>query len=226
MPQDVTPIPAKVPDKSALARVGAQVRARLQANPAVYKIPTDKAEIYAVGDFLTEDECAKLITEIDNVAQPSATFSEEASAFRTSYSGNVNPHDAFIKRIQRRLDDLLGIDPSYGETVQGQRYEVGQEFKSHYDWFHPEGHYWENEVRRGGQRSITAMVFLNEVEEGGTTDFTYLGLSIDPKPGALLIWNNADEQGVPNEWTMHAGTPVARGVKYIITKWYRTRSWR
>jgi prolyl 4-hydroxylase len=30
---------------------------------------------------------------------------------------------------------------------------------------------------------------------------------------------------VPNPWTIHAGMPVVRGVKYIITKWYRTRRW-
>ena len=69
------------------------------------------------------------------------------------------------------------------------------------------------------------MVFLNAVEEGGTTDFPRLGMSIEPRPGALLLWNNADPEGVPNPWTIHAGMPVVRGVKYIITKWYRARRW-
>ena len=52
-----------------------------------------------------------------------------------------------------------------------------------------------------------------------------LGISDRPEPGALLIWNNADPDGVPNPYTLHAGTPVVRGVKYIITKWYRSRKW-
>ncbi|MNC97313.1 hypothetical protein D3C83_149320 [compost metagenome] len=69
------------------------------------------------------------------------------------------------------------------------------------------------------------MAFLNPVEEGGATEFPRLGLSIEPRPGALLIWNNADRDGVPNPWTLHAGRPVIRGVKYIITKWYRGRRW-
>ena len=69
------------------------------------------------------------------------------------------------------------------------------------------------------------MAFLNEVEEGGQTHFTELEFQIEPKPGVLLVWNNACSDGTPNVKTMHAGTPVIRGSKYVITKWYRTRKW-
>ncbi|WP_126172270.1 prolyl hydroxylase family protein [Altericroceibacterium xinjiangense] len=226
MPQTLTPPADAVPDRDALRRVGDQVRKRLAANPAVYTIPTDKAEIYAVGDFLSPEECRRVIQMVDRVARPSATFDlGYESEYRTSYSGDVDPHDPFVRKIQRRIDDLLGLDSALGETIQGQRYLPGQQFKAHYDWFDPKGDYWPVQCTHGGQRSYTAMAFLNDVEEGGSTDFTKIGLSVEPKPGALLLWNNADESGVPNEWTMHAGTPVKKGVKYIITKWYRTRPW-
>jgi prolyl 4-hydroxylase len=233
MPVDVN-IPASLlenhPDRFALSRLGAKVRARLASNPAVYKFPVEKAEIWAVGDFLSARDCARMVELVDDVAQPSKTFEMDdgkvyGPRFRTSYSGDVDPWDPFIQRIQRRIDDLLGIDPSFGETVQGQRYEVGQEFRSHFDWFPPDAPYWPREMTRGGQRSFTTMAFLNDVEAGGTTDFTAIGLSIEPKPGVLLIWNNATPEGVPNKWTMHAGMPVLAGTKYIITKWYRTRKW-
>ncbi len=219
-------LPARIPDKAALARLGTLVRKRLAANPDAYQISSGKAEIYAIGDFMSAEECAKMITLIDDTAEPSKAFDTEyAAAFRSSYSGDVDPYDPFVMKIQRRMDDLLGIPPEYGETVQGQRYQPGQEFKTHYDWFHPKSSYWKTESSSGGQRSYTAMVFLNEVEEGGTTDFPSLGLSITPKTGVLLVWNNATDKGMPNEWTLHAGLPVIKGVKYIITKWYRTRKW-
>jgi len=220
------PLPANTPDKAALARVGAIVRKRLAANPEAYRLPTDKAEIHAIGDFMSPEECARMIAMIDATAKPSKAFDlEYAQAYRTSYSGDVDPWDPFVLKIQRRIDDLLGIPGEYGETVQGQRYLPGQEFKSHFDWFHPASSYWKTESKRGGQRSYTAMAFLNEVEEGGTTDFTAIGLSVTPRPGALLVWNNADPNGAPNQWTLHAGAPVVTGTKYIITKWYRTRKW-
>ncbi|WP_128892253.1 2OG-Fe(II) oxygenase [Erythrobacter sp. HKB08] len=215
-----------IPDRDALKRVGNTVRKRLEADPRAYKVPTDKLELYGIGGFLTGAECERLVTMIDLVAQPSELFKVDYSTgFRTSYSGNLNPHDPFIMGISRRIDDLLGMKPETGEAIQGQRYLPGQEFKPHNDWFYTTEEYWKLERKRGGQRSWTAMAFLNPVKQGGATHFTHAGLSIDPKPGALLVWNNADETGKPNEDAMHAGTPVLDGVKYIITKWYRTRKW-
>jgi prolyl 4-hydroxylase len=66
------------------------------------------------------------------------------------------------------------------------------------------------EMRNGGQRSWTAMAYLNTVEEGGSTDFPKVNLSIPPQPGALLIWNNMDRDGRPNPKSLHAGRPVIR----------------
>lgn len=216
-----------IPDKDALARVGESVRKRLKADTQVYQVETDKAEIFAIGDFLSAEECKRLCTMIDLVAKPSTLHEQDyASGFRTSYSGDLDPSDSFVKSISRRIDDLLGIAPKCGEAIQGQRYLPGQQFKPHNDWFYTSEKYWELERKRGGQRCWTAMAFLNEVEEGGETHFTEVGIKIEPKPGVLLVWNNALPDGTPNEGTIHAGTPVLKGAKYVITKWYRTREWK
>ena len=216
-----------IPDQDALKRVGASVRARLEEDPQAYKIDTDKAEIFAIGDFLSNAECQRLCMMIDVVAKPSTLHEQDyASGFRTSYSGDLDPLDPFVMGISRRIDDRLGMNPICGEAIQGQRYLPGQQFKPHNDWFYTSEKYWELERKRGGQRCWTAMAFLNEVEEGGETHFTEVGIKIEPKPGVLLVWNNALPDGTPNEGTMHAGTPVVSGAKYVITKWFRTRKWR
>ena len=93
------------------------------------------------------------------------------------------------------------------------------------DNFHVSQDYWKDERKRGGQRSWTAMAFLNPVEKGGATEFPELELKIAPQPGVLLVWNNANFDGTPNADTLHAGTPVDAGLKYVITRWYRTRKW-
>jgi prolyl 4-hydroxylase len=214
------------PDKTALARVGTAVRARLDADPAAYKVPVDNAEVYVMSEFLSVEECDHLVTLIDEVAKPSQVFEEVYQPkYRTSYSGDLDPHDPFIRMVERRLGDLLGIELSWGEAVQGQRYHPGQEYKQHCDWFDTRSEYWKEEIGRGGQRSWTAMVFLSDVEEGGATEFPMLGISIPPQRGALLVWNNADREGLLNDATTHAATPVVSGVKYVITKWFRTRPW-
>jgi prolyl 4-hydroxylase len=214
-------------DQPALRAMGQQVRERLAANPIVWKAPVEQAEVFAIGDFMTVEECQRMMAMIDAVARPSSVFDMTYSdGFRTSYSGDVDPHDPFVKKIDRRIDDLLGVEPSWGETIQGQRYMPGQEFQSHHDWFHPNTSYWEVETRIGGQRAWTAMVYLNTVDEGGHTDFNELGMAMEPKPGVLLLWNNAKPDGMPNPATLHAGRPVVRGSKYVITKWYRAKPWR
>lgn len=215
-----------VPDKDALKRVGDTVRKQLDANPNAQKLPTDKAEVYAVSYFLDAPECQRLVTMIDATAQPSIAYDTDySSGFRTSYSGNLNPHDPFVKSLSDRIDSTLGFKAPLGEAIQGQRYTPGQEFKPHQDYFHIGQEYWKQERKRGGQRSWTAMAFLNQVKSGGATEFPNLGLKIAPQPGVLLVWNNSLPDGTPNEDTLHAGTPVIDGVKYVITKWYRTRKW-
>lgn len=217
---------APVPDKVALLRVGAHVRRQLDSNPAVYRVPTDRAEIWCLADFMSPDECDETIRMIDRTAQPSTVLDHgNKEVWRTSSSGNVDAHDPFVRKIEARIDDLLGIPHAWGETMQGQRYAVGQEFKHHLDLFWTKADYWKQEVKHGGQRSFTAMAFLNDVEEGGATAFTNIDIAVPPQRGTLLIWNNNKADGTPNEDTMHAGTPVIQGTKYIITKWYRSRKW-
>lgn len=214
------------PDGSALRRIGRQLRRRLAANPAVRRVAVDGAEIWMAPRFLDGVACGRLMTLIDAVAQPSTVHDVEYGRVRSSYSGDVDPADPFIRALQQRLDELLGIDPAFGETIQGQRYTAGQEFQPHTDWFWPGSPAWANEMPRGGQRSVTAMAFLNDVEQGGETAFPELDIAVTPRAGTLLVWNNADPEGTPNARTVHAGRPVARGVKYIVTRWYRAGRWR
>ena len=61
-------------------------------------------------------------------------------------------------------------------------------------------------------RIFAFMTYLNDVDEGGTTDFKYYGLKVKPEKGKTLIW--------PAEWThAHTGSVLTSGSKYIITGW-------
>ena len=61
-------------------------------------------------------------------------------------------------------------------------------------------------------RVLAWMTYLNDVPEGGETEFPMFGLKIKPEKGKTLIW--------PAEWThAHIGTVVKRGNKYIATGW-------
>src|SRR3546814_2560517 len=74
-----------------------------------------------------------------------------------------------------RLSWLTRIRPSFGETMQGQRYTAGQQFKPHHDFFYTDQAYWPELERNGGQRTWTAMMFLNATLAGGETFFPRVG---------------------------------------------------
>jgi len=206
--------------------IGHEVRERLARHPKAFKIPSNDLDIFVIREFLSPAECGKLVARIDAQRVPSQLLAPtEDPEFRTSESCNLDPLDPFVKAIEAKLTALLGIDPFHGETIQGQRYAIGQQFKGHHDFFYEHADYWPEMVRTGGQRTWTAMAFLNEVEGGGETYFEMAAVKVTPRRGNLLAWNNLDAIGAPNLFSLPQGLPVTAGLKYIITKWYRERTW-
>ena len=62
-------------------------------------------------------------------------------------------------------------------------------------------------------RTMAWMAYLNDVEEGGETEFLYQQLKIKPKKGTVVIW--------PGSYThLHRGNPPMSD-KYIATGWYQ-----
>ncbi len=59
-------------------------------------------------------------------------------------------------------------------------------------------------------RFFAFMTYLNDVEDGGATNFSHFKIKIKPKQGKTLIW--------PAEWThAHSGEVVKSEKKYIVT---------
>jgi prolyl 4-hydroxylase len=125
--------------------------------------------------------------------------------------------------IRQRLSDATGISLENAEPLQGQHHAVGQEFKPHTDTFNPGGADYIVNCAESGQRTWTAMIYLNEPQDGGATRFKRIGKTIQPEIGKLLVWNNLLPDGTPNNATLHQGVKVRRGTKYILTQWYRER---
>lgn len=190
---------------------------------AAKRIETYKAEIYTIDDFLSPEECRALRDCIDSHATRSVIYSGSGterieSEMRTSWTAKLKPAtDPLIPLIDKRIVETLGLRSECGEVMQGQRYDVGQEFVDHTDYFKRKWYHWLSK----GQRTWTFMIYLNGDCQGGATEFSLLKLSFEPKEGMALYWNNLRPNGRPNPDTMHAGRPVHSGSKYIITKWFR-----
>lgn len=180
-----------------------------------------------IENFLTKEECEKLIQLIDQNHHRSGVAGEgdELSTYsehRTSSSSYLDSGDPFIKMIKERIGSFLGYKSSKGEPLQGQLYEPGQFFKRHNDWF--SGDSYKNHCQDSGNRTDTFMIYLNEGMEGGGTDFPLLARNIKPKLGKAVHWRNLYD-GKPVQAVEHEGQEVISGKKYIITSWWRERDW-
>jgi len=197
---------------------------RLGRTAGVQKVPTDKLELFVVRRFLDAEACGALIERIDARRRPSAIPDDIGIAdYRTSETCDLDWRDPVVAQVDMRIAGLLGLDLAASEPLQGQRYATGQEFKPHTDTFEPGGYDYHVHTAETGQRTWTAMVYLNAPEDGGATRFKTIGKTIRPEPGKLVTWNNLLADGRPNPATLHQGMKVRSGVKYVITKWFRER---
>ena len=193
------------------------------------KIPYPFTQIYKYENFLSEAECDRLIAYMNTRLRPS-TVSDNAdkghvSSYRTSTTADLHYFDNdFFLYLDQKISNLMELDPFLGETMQAQKYNPGQYFKEHWDFFDPLTKEFNIYCDWMGQRTWTTMVYLNDVEEGGETYFKHLKLNVKPKRGLLLAWNNLYKNGIPNFKTMHEAMPPTKGDKYVITKWWRSWS--
>ena len=209
-----------------MAIPGETSAARLLAFPGVRRVPSPRIELFDRPAFLPPALCTELVALIDRNRRPSEIADANGDHyFRTSETCDLEAAEPAVQDLEERLFALNAIDLAHGEPCQGQRYAVGQEFKAHTDYFEPDGRDFLKYCSVAGQRTWTFMIYLNEPEAGGATRFKVIDKMFKPETGKLVCWNNHRPDGSLNPATLHHGMKVRKGVKYVITKWYRERPW-
>jgi prolyl 4-hydroxylase len=141
------------------AEFGRRVGDKLDNTPGLWRMTHSRerpVQLYVRSAFLTPAECVGLARQIDSSSYPSPLYEKEKhEGVRTSYSCNLNVYDPLVAEVDTRIAALLGIDRGHGEPLQGQRYQTGQEFKQHADFFYIDQPYWEQYGKQGGQRTWT-----------------------------------------------------------------------
>jgi prolyl 4-hydroxylase len=192
--------------------------------PTLQKIQAVRPiELYTAEGFLDREHCRRLIELMQGHLRPSTITveNEPDKYFRRSKTADISfIDDPAVRSLDARICEALRLNPALAEPTQAQRYDVGDEFKAHTDYFE------SYELAKFstptlGQRTWTFMIYLNEPEAGGATAFNTLGIEIEPRTGMAVIWNSVHPNGMPNSNTLHQGTPVKAGYKAIVTKWFR-----
>jgi prolyl 4-hydroxylase len=191
--------------------------------PNLRRVGAQGLELYTAEEFLDARECRDLVSLMQgHLRQSTITMADEPDRFfRRSKTCDLGLLDEpLVHRIDERICSAMQISPALSEPMQGQHYDVGDEFKAHTDYFE------SNELEQYstatlGQRTWTFMIYLNEPAGGGATAFPHAGIQIRPQTGLAVIWSNLLPDGRPNPTTLHHGMPVREGVKAIVTKWFR-----
>ena len=178
--------------------------------------------------LLSLDECAELI-EIGTVSDSKPSVVVDA-AFNAAYetSGRrstvVAPSvDAYpiILDIRRRIELFSGISQANQEPLQILHYTRGGKYDIHYDAF-SDG---SPELKNGGNRLLTVLLYLNDVEYGGWTQFPHIMANIVPNAGSGILFRNTDAQNRQLRESLHAGLPVTNGEKWIACIWIRENAY-
>lgn len=168
--------------------------------------------------LLTPGECAHLASVGGALLEPARVFDPATGRLiphpvRTSDGGTIGPtrEDLVVQAINRRIAAISGTAVTQAEPLVVLRYAPGQEYRLHLDAIPAERN----------QRVMTMLVYLNGGFTGGETVFPDAGVTIVPKGGDAVLFDNVRADGTPEPRSRHAGLPVRQGSKWLATRWIR-----
>lgn len=220
----------------------AQFEPNILSRPDVLPGDTEETAPYKVGPWVitlenvvTDEEAVRLIElgAIEGYERSAdvgelkfdGTFDSFVNEGRTSTNAwcqNACYNDPTAKRVMERITNITNTPEPNSEFLQLLKYEEGQFYQQHHDYI---GHQRE---RQEGVRILTVFLYLNEVEEGGGTNFPKLDLTVLPKRGRALLWPSVlnEDPNAIDPRTDHQALPVIKGIKYGANAWVHQRDFK
>ncbi len=177
--------------------------------------------IFVVADFLSHAECDFLIDAASDAFQPAPVVgrgSGEVSPSRTSSTCYLARED--LPEYLRKVGLLTGKPPEHCELPQVGRYLPGEQYLQHFDAFDLTNEDGRRFAANGGQRTVTLLVYLNDVTRGGATVFPNLNVEVRPRRGMAVVFFPSTLDGLLDRMALHAALP-AMDVKYVSQVWIR-----
>lgn len=186
--------------------------------------------VYLIDNFLTHAESDHIIekarsnlTRSTIVDQKSSGGSANVHHARSSHGWSFpkDHSDPLLQNIENRIASLTHIPVENGERLHVIHYEVGGEYKPHYDFFNRNTPGGAAHCNEGGQRIATLIMYLHTPEDGGETIFPFAKIKVKPVKGNAVLFYNCKPDGQEDPLSLHGGEPVINGEKWIATKWLR-----
>ncbi|KAM1142804.1 hypothetical protein EV1_031457 [Malus domestica] len=195
--------------------------------------------IIVLHKFLSMEECDYLRTLASPRLQVSTVVDVRTgkgikSNVRTSSGMFLSPEEKkypMIQAIEKRIAVFSQVPIENGELIQVLRYEKDQYYRPHHDYFSDTFN-----LKRGGQRVATILMYLSDNVEGGETIFptassgkctcggrAATGLSVKPIKGDAVLFWSMNLEGKEDPTSIHGGCEVLSGEKWSATKWMRQK---
>ena len=193
--------------------------------PGLKSLTNTTSYVYTIDNFISEDECDFLIEAAQDCLQTSTVTgsSKEAgrriSTARTSWTCRLHRDDLPIL-MNSVIMKLTNKPLEHIEHPQLARYESTQQFKPHYDAYDEKNPTLKDTLEDGGNRLVTILIYLNDVEVGGATQFPSLNIEVQPKRGMAVVFFPATVEGKLDRGALHAALPAV-DTKYVAQIWVR-----
>lgn len=191
----------------------------------------DTPPVYLFEDFLSSEEAEMIIEAAESKMKRATVSSDKAGVESKGRTGRncwlPHNHTPQLLKLAQRISKLVGIDLVKAESFQVIHYRETQEYAAHFDGWDGSTDRGIRCMQKGGQRLITCLIYLNDVEAGGGTGFPKLDVEVRAKQGRMVIFHNCHEgtnQRHPD--SLHGGLPVEKGEKWAVNLWFREKPYQ
>jgi len=131
--------------------------------------------------------------------------------------------DLILILIRQRIAALTGLPVAAMEPPRVFHYALGQEIKAHYDRANDGANGYGESGAYKGDRIATFLLYLNEGFDGGELSFPLAGQAFKGHAGDAIYFAHVRPDGEPDRLSLHAGLPIRRGEKYVLSQWIHDR---
>lgn len=176
-------------------------------------------------DFATREECAHLMHKVGDSLARARDFvrgGDNDDSEIANFNGSGRPlgpmhADAVVRCLEQRIADMTGWRTGALEPCSIIRYEAGEEYRPHVDFFTDE-QIARNLAERndpGGQRVATFLLYLRAPEAGGETVYEHAAVAVRGASGLGVLHYNVTPDGRQDAESLHTGRPILRGEKWL-----------
>jgi len=194
-------------------------------SPEIITRPPEGPWVVMLHNFVSDEEIDAVLSKSGTLKRSTdqGAFNEHGvqdqvvSSTRTSTNAwctHACASDPHVKSLVKRIEGVTGIPKRNYESFQVLRYEPGQYYRRHHDTS------LGDFQLLSGPRVLTFFLYFNDVEAGGGTEFTDLGITVNPRKGSALVWPSVtDDLDDIDMRAHHAALEVKKGVKYGANSW-------